>query len=90
MFSIKLAFINLRGTFKFNTVVSPTPTATVNKICVLVTHRISTHLYEAILIYIKTLYTESHAAKLHNCACPAFQSYNIINRGEEPIHPYYN
>lgn len=44
MFSIKLAFINFRGTFKFNTVISPTPTATVNKICVLVTHKISIHL----------------------------------------------
>lgn len=54
MLSIKLTFINLRATFKFNTVVSPT--ATVNKICVLVTERISICLYEAILIYIKTLY----------------------------------
>lgn len=44
MFSIKLAFINFRGTFKFNTVISPTPTATVNKICVLVTHKISIQL----------------------------------------------
>lgn len=66
MFSIKLAFINLRGTFKFNTVISHTPTVTVNKICILVTHRISIHLYEAILIYINTLCMESHSVKLHN------------------------
>lgn len=73
MFSIKLAFINLRGTFKFNAVISPTLTPMINKICVLVIHRISLRLYEAILIYIKTLYMESCAAKLHNCAYSAFQ-----------------
>lgn len=66
MFSIKLAFINLRGTFKFYTVISHTPTATVNKICILVTHSISIHLYKAILIYINTLCMESHVVKLHN------------------------
>lgn len=59
----KFAFINLRGTFKFNAAVSPTLTATVNKINALTTYGISIHLYKAILIYIKTLHMEKLCCK---------------------------